>query len=78
MAIPVGHCSSQGTTSPFQAWLLQCVLGFLHRGDDQQDGDVLSSALSARTVSDTQTLQIFKAEGMEKAKEKKIFRDFLV
>lgn len=79
VAIPVGHCPSQGATSPFQAWLLQCMLGILHRGEDRQDEDVWSSALSARTISGTQTLQIFKAESREKGKRKEnIWRFFSI
>lgn len=77
VAIPVGHCSSQGATSPFQAWLLQCTLGFLHRGEDWQDEDVWSSASSAGTVSDTQTRQSFKAEGREKGRRKENIWGFL-
>lgn len=69
MAIPVGHHSSQVATCPFQAWLLQCTLGFLHQARTGRMG--MGGHRPERTVSDKQTLQIFKAEGRGKGKRKK-------
>lgn len=70
VAIGVRCCSSWQATPPLLACLLRCTLGFFDRSEDWQDEDVWSSALSARTVLDTQTLQLLKAEGREESKRK--------